>query len=142
MKTANIALLGVLVLSSLGIWGCAQQTSTALQRKMSDLEARYATLEDEYRNAVAANESNRRKLGEMETQRAELVQQVEDLKVVVQERDELKQKLAQRTNERDTVHAQLTDISKELLKLANRAESAASVDFDNVTTVTVSRRGN
>ncbi len=143
MKPASIAILGVIVISSLGIWGCAQQNSNALQRKVSDLEARYSTLEDEYRNAVAVNEGNRRKLTQLESQRAELAQQVEDLKVAVQERDELKAQLAQRTNERDAAHASLSQFSKELQTLVNRVETAASVNYgETVGGVPVSRHEN
>ena len=123
--------------------GLRQQNSNALQRKVSDLEARYSTLEDEYRNAVAVNEGNRRKLTQLESQRAELAQQVEDLKVAVQERDELKAQLAQRTNERDAAHASLSQFSKELQTLVNRVETAASVNYgETVGGVPVSRHEN
>ena len=114
MKTSSTTILGILVISSFGIWGCAQQSSSALQHKMNELEARHATLENEYRNVVASNESNRRKLVGLESQRTELVQQVEDLKVVVQERDELKKKLVQKVEDLKVVAQERDELKQNL----------------------------
>lgn len=143
MKTASTAFLAVLVISSLGIWGCAQQKNGAQAHKIRDLEARYAKIEDDYRSVIAANESTRKKLAQMELQRAELLQQVEDLKVIAQERDELQQRLSARTQERDAVHSQLVQFSKDLQNLASRADSVARAGFGTTIAATpVSRKIN
>jgi len=142
MRTAGTAFLAVLVISSLGIWGCAQQKNSAQTRKIRDLEARYCKMEEDYRTVVAASESTRKNLARLELQRVELSQQVEDLKTVVQEREELKQKLVARTQERDTFQQQLVQFSKDLRSLAQRAESVASADFGNVQATPVSLKNN
>lgn len=134
MKTASTAFLAVLVISSLGIWGCAQQKSGAQAHKIRELEARYTKIEEDYRSLLSANESTRKKVAQLELQRTELLQQVEDLKVVTLERDELKQKLNTRTMERDTVQAQLMQFSKDLSSLANRVETAAATGIGSTLT--------
>ncbi len=80
---------------------------------------------------LSTNEANRRKLLQMETQRAELTQQIDELQTAVKERDELKVQLARRTEERDQSQGQLMQFSKELQTLAGRAEAAASRSFGN-----------
>lgn len=132
MKTASTAFLAVLVISSIGIWGCSQQKCGAQARKIHDLETRYSKLEEDYRTVVSASEGTQRKLVRLETQRVELTQQVEELKVVMQERDELRQKLASRTQERDNVQAQLLQFGKELQNLAHRVEAVAQAGFPGV----------
>jgi chromosome segregation ATPase len=134
MKTASTAFLAVLVISSLGIWGCAQQKSGAQANKIRDLEARYTKLEEDYRALLSANESTRKRVAQMELQRADLLQQVEDLKVVAQEREDLKQRLNTRTMERDTAQAQLMQFSKDLTDLAQRVETAAATGVGSTLT--------
>jgi septal ring factor EnvC (AmiA/AmiB activator) len=142
MKTASTAFLAVLVISSAGIWGCAQQKNSTQARRIHDLEARYAKLEEDYRTVVATSESTRKNLTRLELQRLELTQQVEDLKLVVQERDELKQRLAARTQERDAVHSQLLQFGKDLQNFAQRVESVANAGYGTVQGIPVSLKNN
>ena len=125
MMSARRGLLVLLVLAPLGLWGCAQERNGAASTKIRDLAARNAKLEEDYRVATSTTESLRKKLAQADTQRAELAKQVEALQEVVAERDELKRQVASRTGERDALHTQLVQFSKELQSLAGRIDAAA-----------------
>lgn len=126
MHKASTALLVFLAASLLGVWGCSHQQSTATNAKIRELENRYAKLEEDYRVVAAANDVHRKKLTQLETQRVALAQQVEELQGVVKERDDLKQQLTERTRQRDAVHAQFAQFSKDVQSLAGRIESAVA----------------
>lgn len=133
MKTAITAFLAVFVISFVGIWGCAQQKNNAQAHKIRELEARFVKLEEDYRSVVASADTYRKKLARLDLQRveqsAQLVEQsaqLEQLKSVVQERDDLKQKLTLRTTERDQVQTQLAQFSRELQSFASRVETATA----------------
>jgi len=122
MTCANKALLVVMVVATLGLWGCAQNpTGPATNARIRDLESRNAKLEDDYRAAVAARDQFRKKIASIEEQR---LRQVEQLQLVMRERDELKEQLNVRGVERDALHGQLIQIGKDLQNLAGRIESA------------------
>jgi chromosome segregation ATPase len=123
---ASIGLIALLLVSSLSLWGCSQQQTATTNAKIKELESRYVKLEEDYRVVSAANETHRKKLTQIESQRADLAKQVEELQAVVQERDQLKRQVAERTQERDAVHSQLTQFSKEVQLLAGRIEAAAT----------------
>lgn len=142
MKTASTAFLAVLVISSLGIWGCAQQKNGAQAHKIRELEMRHTKLEEDYRALLASNETTRKKVAQMEMQRVDLLQQIEDLKIVAVERDELRAKLNTRTMERDTVQAQLMQFSKDLSSLATRVEVAASTGIGSTLTALPAQKTN
>jgi uncharacterized protein (UPF0264 family) len=129
MKTAITAFLAVFVISSVGIWGCAQQKNNAQARKIRDLEARYVKLEEDYRTVVAAGENTRKKLARLEQLRQEQVQQMEELKVVVQERDDLKQKLIVRTNERDSAQTQIMQFNTMVQSFASQVQTATNAQL-------------
>jgi outer membrane murein-binding lipoprotein Lpp len=129
MQKASTALLVAMVISSLSLWGCSNQKNGATNVKVRELENRHAKLEEDYRVILAANEANRRKLIQLEAQRTELTQKIEELQVAVKERDELKTQLATRTEERDSVQGQFVQFSKDLQNLAVRAQAAATRPF-------------
>jgi outer membrane murein-binding lipoprotein Lpp len=135
MKTVATAFLATVVISSVGIWGCAQQKNNVQARKIRDLEARYVKLEEDSRAGAASLENTRKKLT-----RLELLQthQMEELKAALAERDEmrqkaedLRQKLVTRTTERDNVNSQLLQFSKELQSFASRVETAAIAQMNS-----------
>ena len=72
MQKTSTALLVLMLFSSLGLWGCSQQKNGATTTKIKELEARHVKLEEDYRSVASANESNRRKIAGLETQRGEL----------------------------------------------------------------------
>jgi chromosome segregation ATPase len=134
MNKPNAWVVTALLLStmSLGLWGCGQQNG-AFAAKVRELEARHAKLEDDYRNISTANDQGRKKLAQAELRLKEalgrvdeLTKQVEDLQVVVLERDQLKKQLAARTGERDAIQTQFLQFSRELQDLAGRVETAAA----------------
>ena len=136
MQKASTAVLVIMVLSSLGLWGCTNQKNVATNIKIRELENRHAKLEEDYRVILAANETNRRKLILIEAQRTELAQKVEELQGVVRERDELKTQLVTRTEERwsNNVRQQFMQFSRDLQNLAGRAQAAAARPFGNTVT--------
>ena len=147
MQKASTALLGIMVLSSLSLWGCTHQKNSATNTKIRELENRYGKLEEDYRVIVAANDVNRRKLTNLETQRAELIQKIEDLQVAVKERDELKiqlagrtQELVNRTLERDAAYTNLMQFSRDLQTLAGRVEAAAAPAGNTLNALPASRK--
>jgi chromosome segregation ATPase len=126
MQKASTTLLVIMVVSSLSLWGCTHQKNGATNAKIRELESRHIKLEEDYRVILAAHEGNRRKLTQLETQRAELTKKVEELQLAVKERDELKTQLAGRTEERDQALGQLVQFGKDLHTLASRVEAAAA----------------
>ncbi len=129
MHKTSTVLLAAMIISSLGLWGCTNQKTGATNNKIRELENRYSKLEEDYRVIVAVNETNRRKIAQLETLRTELAQKVEELEIVVRERDELKTQLATRTEERDGLQSQLLQFSRDLQSLAGRAQAAAARSF-------------
>jgi archaellum component FlaC len=121
----------VLLLCAMGLWGCNQQKGGgAINSKIRELETRYAKLEEDFRTLQATNEQNRKRMNQAESQRdaleaekTELTKQFED---AAKERDVLRGQVAQRTQERDSVQANLMQFSKDLQALAGRLETAAN----------------
>lgn len=133
MKSASTALLALLALASLGLWGCTHQKNGATTTKIRELEARYQKLEEDYHVVSAAADSSRKRIGQLERERGDLKQQLADLKVLAQERDnlatereDLVKQLKARTTERDAVRGQLVQFGKDLQDLMGRVESAAA----------------
>jgi septal ring factor EnvC (AmiA/AmiB activator) len=119
MSRANKA-LAMLVVVSLGLWGCAQGTGgPANAERIRTLEAKIAKLEDDFRAAVNVREQLNKKLKAAE-------KHVEELQVVVKERDDLRQQLGTRTAERDTLQAQFDVFRKGLKDLLGKADAAAA----------------
>lgn len=120
MKSANKALLVIVVVSSLGLWGCTQSGANSSAR-LQELEARYAKLEEDYQGTVTARDQARKRLAAVEEQRAKLTQQLE---ATQKEREDLQRQLAARVSERDAIQAQLIQFSKELQSLLGKVEAA------------------
>lgn len=140
MKPASIALIAVLALASLGLWGCSNQKNGATNTKIRELEARYQKIEEDYRVVVAASETSRKKISQLERERAELQQQIADLKVLALERDnllaereDLRKTITTRTGERDNFQGQLVQFGKDLQALVGRVEAAAASTPGSVT---------
>ncbi len=129
----------VLIVATLGIWGCAQgqapSSSAGLTERIKALEAKNAKLEDDFRAAAAVRDQVRKKLAAAEEQEQLLRQEKQaaeqarlaaeqQAKGVVQERDELKQQLTARTTERDTLITQYELFRKSIRELLGQAEAA------------------
>src|SRR5688572_12156242 len=97
MKTVHALLLGVMVVASLGLWGCTQQQTGAITVKVRDLETRYAKLEEDYRALQSSNEQNKKRLAQSESLRATLEEQKTDLTkqldTTTEQRDDLRKQV-------------------------------------------------
>jgi septal ring factor EnvC (AmiA/AmiB activator) len=124
MSRAERALI-VLVLASLGVWGCAQgpTNGAASAERVRALENKIAKLEDDFRAAVAVRDQLRKKLSTSEEEKSNLGHQVDSLQVVVRERDELRRQLTTRTAERDNVQTQFDQFRKGIKTLLGQAET-------------------
>src|SRR5262249_49330974 len=119
MSRAN-RLLAVLVVSSLGLWGCAQgpaNNAASQTERIRALETKNAKLEDDFRAALTVRDQLRKKLGQAD-------QQLEQLQNTVRERDELRQQLTARTGERDNLQNQFEQLRKGIRGLLGQAEAA------------------
>jgi outer membrane murein-binding lipoprotein Lpp len=145
MHKANPWVVAFLMIGtmSLGLWGCGQQ-SGAFAAKVREMEARHSKLEEDYKAISAANEQGRKKIAQAEARLKEalvrvqdLGKQVEELQVVVQERDELRKQLLARTGERDAAQTQFAQFSQELQTLAGRVQAAAATNPGPALTVAI-----
>jgi septal ring factor EnvC (AmiA/AmiB activator) len=123
MTKASPLFLAVVLVSTAGLYGCSQDKNGGVNAKLRDMEVRYAKLEEDYHAVVATSEANRKKLAQLEVQKAELAKEVEELKVVVTERDELRKQLVTRTGERDAIQSQLVQFRQDLMSLVGRVDS-------------------
>jgi outer membrane murein-binding lipoprotein Lpp len=124
MSKASPLFLAVILFCSAGMYGCTQQKGNAANTKLREMETRYAKLEEDYRAVQANAEAARKKLAQSEVEKAELVKEVEQLRPIVQERDELKKQLVTRTGERDNIQTQLTQFRQDLQSLISRVDGA------------------
>jgi hypothetical protein len=118
----------VVVIASLGAWGCAQGPAngpTSAER-IRALENKIAKLEDDFRAAVTVRDQLKKKLGVTEDEKLKLGQQVEQLQIVVKEREDLKLQLAARTTERDNLQVQYDQFRKGIKTLLGQSESPLS----------------
>jgi chromosome segregation ATPase len=126
MSRANKALV-VLVVALLGLWGCAQRPGHAGADRLKAAEAKLAQLDEDYRVVTAARDQVRKKLADVEAQRAKLQQDMEEQQQNLgKERDDLKQQLGARTAERDAVQGQFETFRKAVRSLLNQADTAAT----------------
>jgi TolA-binding protein len=130
MSKVSPLFLAVLLVLSAGMYGCTQQKS-ANTAKLHDMEARYAKLEEDYRTIAATNDTNRKKLAQVEARTAELTKQVEELRTAAaerdamrKERDDLRKQLVTRTGERDNAQGQLAQLRQDLQSIVTRVDAA------------------
>ena len=127
MSPGKFVLL-LLVVGSLGIWGCAQGAgSSANAERIRALETKIARLEEDFKASIAVREQLRKKLTSLEEERTQLSQQVDQLQAVVKDRDNLKQQLALRTSERDAVQSQFNNLCKGIKALIGQVETPVTV---------------
>lgn|SRR5262245_3295216 len=126
MKNASTVFLVVMMFCSLGLWGCTHQKNGAYGAKIRELENRYLKLEEDYKGVVQASDTLRKKVGQLETQRNELNQQVDELKNIARERDQLRIQLVTRTAERDNLHSQISQFRRDMQELIGRMDTVLS----------------
>jgi outer membrane murein-binding lipoprotein Lpp len=126
----------VMLVAALGLWGCAQGPAghaSASAERVRTLEAKCARLEDDYRNISAARDEARKQAASLEadnlhleTLRVEMLKEIEQKKVIVQERDLFKQNLEQRTGERDLLQTRCDKLKKGLQGLIGQDDAMAA----------------
>jgi septal ring factor EnvC (AmiA/AmiB activator) len=107
--------LAILVVSTLGLWGCAQGPGSSGPERIKSLEAKVSRLEGDVKLGETARDQLRKKLAAAEEQIAKLQK----------DRDELDKTLTARTSERDTLQTQYEQFRKSLRDLLGNAESSA-----------------
>ncbi len=125
MNCANKAGLVLLVVVTLGVWGCAQGTGPGPgSARMRDLESRHTKLEEDYRATVTARDLAHKRVAALEQEKGKLQQHLAQL---TRERDELRQQAAARAAERDAVQNQLAQFGKDLHSLVGRIDAAVGL---------------
>jgi chromosome segregation ATPase len=126
MKPSKFILL-ILIVVTIGVWGCARQAgnSPGLAR-LRDLETRNAKLEEDYKVLQAQRDQERRAAAALTKKCNALTAELEQLRTVAQERDDLQKQIAALTTERNAVQTSLTQFTKELNQLLGRMQSTAS----------------
>jgi chromosome segregation ATPase len=115
--------LGMFVITLFGLWGCSRGSTSSGSGDKPNLEARLHKVEDELKSAAAARDQNRRKLIEAEEVAVELQQEIDRLRQIVKERDELKGDLKARTLERDQLQVQYDNFRRNIKDLLGQAET-------------------
>jgi len=118
--------LAVLTVVFVGIWGCAQGPSGSTNQadKIKALEAKCSQLGEDYRTVAVARDQARKQAAAVEQERAQveearvkLQKEVEQLRLVVKERDRLRQELDMRTAQRDLLQARCDKLRNGLKSL-------------------------
>jgi len=119
--------LVVLVVASLGVWGCAQgpANGSASAERIRALEAKIGKLEDDFRAAITVRDQLKKRVTGLEEERTSLGQQIEALQLVVKDRDDLQKQLTVRTTERDGAQNQLENLRKGIKTLLGQVEAAS-----------------
>jgi chromosome segregation ATPase len=140
MSCANKALLVVMVVTTLGLWGCTQSHSGAAAgtAKVRDLENRNAKLEEDYKAAVAEGADARKRLAETEEQLARMNQQLRQTQGALKERDQLRRQVTAAQTERNALQSRLQEFGRELQALAGRVDATAANPAAPATTTTTS----
>jgi uncharacterized coiled-coil DUF342 family protein len=117
----------VLVVGSLGVWGCAQgpANGSASAERIRALETKIGKLEDDFRAAITVRDQLRKRVTSLEEERVSLNQQVDQLQAAVKDRDSLRNQLTVRTTERDSVQNQFEQLRKGMKSLLGQVESAS-----------------
>ena len=128
--------LVVLLVAAVGVWGCSQANpgqSAAQADQIRALQAKCNKLEDDYKSAAAARDQARKRVATLEEERAavdeqvaQLQKQVEAGKLVVKERDDLRQQIDSRTGERDQLQAGCDKLKKGLQTLLGQDDALAA----------------
>jgi chromosome segregation ATPase len=110
MSRANKALV-VLVVATLGLWGCAQGPGNGSADKIKSLEDKVSKLEDDCKTVTSARDGVKKKLAALEEE-------------YVKKQQELDQQIVARTAERDSVQTQFEQFRKNLRTLLGQADAA------------------
>jgi chromosome segregation ATPase len=113
MKHAGTAFLVVMLFSTLGLWGFAQQRNGSYAARLRDLENRYGKLEEDHRTIASLSDRHQRRIAQLEKERTELAEQVDELRKVAEEREGLRAQVADVSQQRDSLKVQLSASNRE-----------------------------
>ena len=123
----------VLLVAAVGVWGCSQANpgqSAAQAEQIKALQAKCNKLEDDYKAAAAARDQARKRVATLEDERAQIDDQVAQLqkeieagKLVIKERDDLRQQVDSRTGERDMLQTRCDKLKKGLQTLLGQDDA-------------------
>ena len=123
MKHAGTAFLVVMLFSTLGLWGLAQQKNGSYAARLRELEGRYVKIDEDHRTLASLSDRHQRRINQLEKERGELTEQVEDLRKIAQECDALKAQVADLSKSRDTLKVQLSSTARERDELRGNLSS-------------------
>ena len=121
MSRTNKA-LSVFLVSILGLWGCAQgpSNSAAQTERVKKLEDKCARLEEDFRLRSIERDDARKQAAALEQdknqladERARLVKELDQLRLVVKERDRLRQEVEMKTARCEKLKAGLKSLISE-----------------------------
>jgi uncharacterized coiled-coil DUF342 family protein len=142
--------LTVLVVAFLGVWGCAQGPSGSANQneKVKSLEAKCSRLEEDYRTVAVARDQVRKQAAAVEAERAALEEknnklqaEVDQLKLVVKERDRLRQDLDVRTGQRDLLQVRCDKLRNGLKSLMGEDDAMLPQNPPATSTTAASNAG-
>jgi len=123
--------LSVVVVTTLGLWGCSQVSSGDSAERIRQLENECKVLKDDYRSVAGARDRLKEQVKEMEGERSQLQKDLEgqealakERQALVKERDDLAQQVSARTTERDALQGQFDQVRKGLRSLLGQTEAA------------------
>ncbi|MDB5313084.1 MAG: hypothetical protein JWO38_7286 [Gemmataceae bacterium] len=126
--TRSHKVLGFLLVSLLGIYGCARGPVPGSGGDRAALEAKVQRLEEDFRAAAAARDSFRQKLLAVEEKQGQTQRQLEQANATAaherQERETAKAELKTRTAERDNLQTHFDAFRKNIKELIGQAETA------------------
>ena len=122
----------VVVVLCLGVWGCARKPASSAGDGL--LETKVAKLEQDLRTTSHARDKARKDLAALETESARLHQEAKENLAAMQklliartnERDDLRQQVAQRIVERDTFHTRVDTLRKGMQQLLTQDDNPAT----------------
>jgi chromosome segregation ATPase len=125
----------VLLVATLGLWGCTQGPASnsrpaAQSERIKVLETKCARLEEDYRSAAAARDQVRQQMAgveeertKLEEQRVQMQKELDVYKVIARERDRLRQEVDSRTCERDQLQQRCEKMKKGLQSLLGQDDA-------------------
>jgi chromosome segregation ATPase len=123
--------LVVVVVVSLGLWGCARKPPVRGSQldRLRDLEKRCVKLEQDYKRVAQARDQAQKDAKDLKDEVATLRKQIEDEAVLMRERDDLRKQvaqvkadLAQKTSDLDELRQQIAQKVTERDALQGRCE--------------------
>src|SRR3954452_7352168 len=108
-----VKISAVVLVISLGIWGCARKPAESTADRLRSLEARCVKLEQDYRTVAQARDTARKDLAALEEEVNRQRSDAANHEAVIKERDELRRQVETTQFERERLTKQLRDRTSE-----------------------------